>query len=1050
MSKNNLRKQKKILEWVFFLSGLCLAIQSTHMSASAQLLDDSIRLSKEESQMMSWISYEVSSHGQVSIVDHKGFHPQPREYDRSGLKRDNAYYAKLLKRTKQLFDKREDIRLSACTLPYYDVSDEEKSLDKSSCDELITAALCRFSSKAKLEDEALKYCGDFSKLFEETVSKAKKADIEFKNNGYEINPYLTAINHRCLFGFAIKELEREKTLQYCLKAYGTEKEKLPTSSDPEASSVGSGVLVSNLTAYLNRIGFLYQEEGRHGKAVELVTSYLDFIEPLSLDKSTSENSYTEQAKVYALEILGDVYTRSNRYSEAVESYKPIVKDDSLSNPIGSQETNYRVRNKLATALLGDSQLTEAEEEFRVVIQYQEERGPDDSTYSNSGALRVQEDNRDAYDKLQALLIAQNRYDEALEITDRRRSFLFSGRFRDVDSRRPQNPNTRPEFTFREISEEAKQQEATFVIYSKSNFLLDLDGNGLNRTEDTKEYINIWVVKPDGNLAFKNISVDSDFNVSEANQLKVTDVRMHVGRVALIISAITLCVLAIKAKELKNKTGYILVSTISGLIIVATFFVFRSGTTEGMGKSRTASLLTQMVSQTSSATRGDNVEGILANDVCSSSRRCLEKMYELLIEPVRTELPRRGGEEHIIFVPDEELNNVSFAALTSSDNRYLIEDYVISTIPSIRAINLLRLRAETKGVQVSDSLVVGNPIMPKKSKDEFSEATTLQQLPYAEQEAKKVANLLGTEPLIGVKATEENVIERLTQARYIHLATHGLPNIDTSDLPSFALTPPEIKTSEVSGSGFANTSGDGFLDTNEIYRTPLNGELAVLSACDTSAGQGTVEGNLSLARPFLTNGIPSVVASLWQVRDESTSKLMSYFYQNLENTPNKSVALRDAILATKDEYPNPREWAGFMLIGLSELPEVSREGEAKQVVGTISCSPLYYRGGFNSNSRNLIKAVLEKSSNGYQLRMTEESGSITFLELDSKLVVESGEVAAPGSTERVPLNLYPAFSDEVSLQVSPEGNFEVSIQSRRSSCDTKGQLEFLGSAKTDLF
>jgi CHAT domain-containing protein len=42
--------------------------------------------------------------------------------------------------------------------------------------------------------------------------------------------------------------------------------------------------------------------------------------------------------------------------------------------------------------------------------------------------------------------------------------------------------------------------------------------------------------------------------------------------------------------------------------------------------------------------------------------------------------------------------------------------------------------------------------------------------------------------------------------------------------------------------------------------------------------------------------------------------MVKFYQNLDRTGNKAQALRNAMLETMQQHPNPRDWAAFTLIG----------------------------------------------------------------------------------------------------------------------------------------
>jgi CHAT domain-containing protein len=85
---------------------------------------------------------------------------------------------------------------------------------------------------------------------------------------------------------------------------------------------------------------------------------------------------------------------------------------------------------------------------------------------------------------------------------------------------------------------------------------------------------------------------------------------------------------------------------------------------------------------------------------------------------------------------------------------------------------------------------------------------------------------------------------------------------------------------------------------------------VLSACDTGLGEvAGGEGVLGLVRAFHVAGARNVVASLWQVPDESTAALMGRFYHRLwaEKLP-PLEALRQAQL---DVYRNPGrigQWA----------------------------------------------------------------------------------------------------------------------------------------------
>lgn len=91
----------------------------------------------------------------------------------------------------------------------------------------------------------------------------------------------------------------------------------------------------------------------------------------------------------------------------------------------------------------------------------------------------------------------------------------------------------------------------------------------------------------------------------------------------------------------------------------------------------------------------------------------------------------------------------------------------------------------------------------------------------------------------------------------------------------------------------------------------------MSACDTGRGRITGDGIIGLSRSLISAGTPSVIVSLWSVPDAPTAELMTDFYQNLQKSPDKAVALRNAMLATMKQHPDPKKWAAFTLIGESD-------------------------------------------------------------------------------------------------------------------------------------
>ena len=270
---------------------------------------------------------------------------------------------------------------------------------------------------------------------------------------------------------------------------------------------------------------------------------------------------------------------------------------------------------------------------------------------------------------------------------------------------------------------------------------------------------------------------------------------------------------------------------------------------------------------------------------------LAQLHELLIAPIQDLLPNTA-EEEIVFVPHRSLYLVPFAALQDQTGRYLIEDHTIRTAPSIQVLDLTRQqRQQVSGEGIT---IVGNPTMP----------AGLDQLPGTTKEAQAIANLFDTEFITGDDATPTLVTQTIENSRFVHLATHGL-------LSGYSDEPEKIP----GAIALAPTKADnGFLTASEILELRLNAEMVVLSACDTGRGAITEDGVIGLSRSFMGAGVPSVVVSLWQVPDDSTSDLMIEFYRQLQINPNKAQALRQAMLANLEKYEQPRDWAAFTLMG----------------------------------------------------------------------------------------------------------------------------------------
>ncbi len=292
-------------------------------------------------------------------------------------------------------------------------------------------------------------------------------------------------------------------------------------------------------------------------------------------------------------------------------------------------------------------------------------------------------------------------------------------------------------------------------------------------------------------------------------------------------------------------------------------------------------------------------------------RQLRQLHELLIDPIADLLPKTPN-QRVIFMPQADLFLVPFPALQGKDGKFLIEKHTILTAPSIQVLDLTHQQKQRMGSPERQSkgkaLVVGNPTMPRIRTEAGGAFEQLKPLAGAEQEAREIADLLKTKAIIGNQATKSTILKQLAQARFVHFATHGLlDDFRGLGVPGAIALGPD-------GTGKDN---DGLLTSDEILDLKLNAELVVLSACDTGRGRITGDGVIGSSRSLITAGVPSIVVSLWKVPDASTAFLMTNFYKNLQQNPDKAQALRQAMLSTKAKYSDPLDWSAFTLIGESD-------------------------------------------------------------------------------------------------------------------------------------
>lgn len=314
-----------------------------------------------------------------------------------------------------------------------------------------------------------------------------------------------------------------------------------------------------------------------------------------------------------------------------------------------------------------------------------------------------------------------------------------------------------------------------------------------------------------------------------------------------------------------------------------------------------------------------------------------RLYELLIQPAE---PLLRGRPNLIVVPDGPLLLLSFEALLTApappgggygDLPYLILDRSVTYVPSASVLAELSEKRPEPPADAKLFLGFGAPeygstapattaslgapaVAPDGSLARAFQDSGLLNLPPLPESRREIEGIAALYPpgraavYLDGQASEENVkgSPYLRTARRIHFAVHGLLNERQPELSGLVL------------SLDADPRENGLLQTYEIFNLELGADLVVLSACDTALGKNVSgEGLIGVSRALLYAGAASVVVTLWQVADASTSDLMVRFYRHLEATGDRAEALRlsKLELVRGGRYDQPYFWAPFILIGL---------------------------------------------------------------------------------------------------------------------------------------
>ncbi len=295
-------------------------------------------------------------------------------------------------------------------------------------------------------------------------------------------------------------------------------------------------------------------------------------------------------------------------------------------------------------------------------------------------------------------------------------------------------------------------------------------------------------------------------------------------------------------------------------------------------------------------------------------------------------------------PDDELSRIPWQLFPPTGSGH--PSRLVTQIDSVRELVRLRNHGQPAASPVRPvALIAGGIDFDVGAGDSDRRFAPL---PASAAEAEAIRDLglregFDVRLLAGAAASKKEILDRLPQADYVHVATHGFfarsaPAADSADLSAAfgGLREPWMELlgqarNPLAESGIAvaganrrpSATGEstGVLTAEELVGLDLGRvRVLTLSGCETGRGEeATGQGVLGLRAALLAAGARSLIMSVWKVPDEATQELMRRFYANLWER--KLPRLAALLAAQKDlredpsgKFTAPLNWAGWILVG----------------------------------------------------------------------------------------------------------------------------------------
>ncbi|MEG4530989.1 CHAT domain-containing tetratricopeptide repeat protein [Microcoleus sp. D2_18a_D3] len=248
---------------------------------------------------------------------------------------------------------------------------------------------------------------------------------------------------------------------------------------------------------LGNLGNAYYCLGQYDRAIEFLEQSLKMKREIG-DRDGEATSLCN---------LGAVYVFLGKYDRAIEFHQQSLE---ISREIGSRQVESQSLTNLGATFLKTHQLAEAETELRASVKISETIRYE--LVNNDHKASIFETQVSTYHLLQQVLVAQSKFDEALEISEMSRTRAFVELLQQtlLTNDLPANDQTN-KLSIPRIQQIARDRNSTIVEYS----IID-------------SAVYIWVIQPNGNITHRAVTLKPLNQLNQNLKQIILQARLSIG------------------------------------------------------------------------------------------------------------------------------------------------------------------------------------------------------------------------------------------------------------------------------------------------------------------------------------------------------------------------------------------------------------------------------------------------------------------------------------------------------------------------------------------